>query len=74
MMQLANENIHKIAENSLKLPDIYESCIINQRQITSIEDILLPRALYFARALESLFKYDGKNSNVMQMNLMNLVN
>ena len=56
------------------LTDIYESCVLNQVKDNSIEERLLPRALFFARALESLFEYDGKHSKVNEIKKKNSKN
>ena len=46
---------------------IYESCVYNQVKDNGIEDLLLPRALYFAKALETLFEYDEMNLRVFKL-------
>ena len=58
---------HKTFNYFKDLTDIYESCVFNQVRNNCMEEILLPRALYFARALESLFENDGMKSKVNEI-------
>ena len=49
------------ANTNQELSSIYSSCVYKQIKDDSVEDVLISRALYFARALEDLFEYERRN-------------